>query len=184
MGAKISVDSATMMNKGLEIIEAHHLFAMPAERIEVLVHPQSVIHSCVAYVDGSVLAQMGSPDMRTPIAYALGWPNRMSAPVRRLDLAALGRLTFEAPDFERFPALWLAWEALKTGGGAPTILNAANEVAVAAFLARRVGFLDIARIVERTLETVRNAPIATLSDVLETDAAARRVADEQVAASA
>jgi 1-deoxy-D-xylulose-5-phosphate reductoisomerase len=184
MGAKISVDSATMMNKGLEIIEAHHLFAMPAERIEVLVHPQSVIHSCVAYVDGSVLAQMGSPDMRTPIAYALGWPNRMSAPVKRLDLAALGRLTFEAPDLERFPALRLAWEALKTGGGAPTILNAANEVAVAAFLARRIGFLDIARIVERTLETVRNAPIATLSDVLDADAAARRSAEQQVAASA
>jgi 1-deoxy-D-xylulose-5-phosphate reductoisomerase len=184
MGAKISVDSATMMNKGLEIIEAHHLFAMPAERIEVLVHPQSVIHSCVAYVDGSVLAQMGSPDMRTPIAYALGWPNRMSAPVKRLDLAALGRLTFEAPDLKRFPALRLAWEALKTGGGAPTILNAANEVAVAAFLARRIGFLDIARIVERTLETVRNAPIATLSDVLDADAAARRSAEQQVAASA
>ena len=184
MGAKISVDSATMMNKGLEIIEAHHLFAMPAERIEVLVHPQSVIHSCVAYVDGSVLAQMGSPDMRTPIAYALGWPNRMGAPVKRLDLAELGRLTFEAPDLVRFPALRLAWEALKTGGGAPTILNAANEVAVAAFLARRIGFLDIARIVERTLETVRNAPIGTLSDVLDADAAARRSAEQQVAASA
>ncbi|MGB8274600.1 MAG: 1-deoxy-D-xylulose-5-phosphate reductoisomerase [Alphaproteobacteria bacterium] len=184
MGAKISVDSATMMNKGLEVIEAHYLFAMPPDLIEVLVHPQSVIHSCVAYVDGSVLAQMGSPDMRTPIAYALGWPGRMSAPVKRLDLASLGKLTFEAPDLRRFPALRLAREALKTEGGAPTILNAANEVAVAAFLARRVGFLDIARIVEKTLETVQSASIATVADVLEIDSAARRVAGEEVAKSA
>ncbi|MEE8534446.1 MAG: 1-deoxy-D-xylulose-5-phosphate reductoisomerase, partial [Kiloniellales bacterium] len=129
MGAKISVDSATMMNKGLELIEAHYLFTMPEGRIEILVHPQSVVHSMVAYVDGSVLAQMGQPDMRTPIAYTLAWPARMAAPVERLDLAALGTLTFEAPDPERFPALRLAREALCDGGGAPTILNAANEVA-------------------------------------------------------
>lgn len=180
MGAKISVDSATLMNKGLEVIEAHHLFAMPPDRIEVLIHPQSVIHSCVAYIDGSVLAQMGSPDMRTPIAYALGWPRRIEAPVQRLDLAALGQLTFEAPDLERFPALGLARQALKTGGCAPTILNAANEVAVAAFLAGRTGFLDIPRIVERTLETVPDTAIATLPDVLEVDALARRVAEAAI----
>jgi 1-deoxy-D-xylulose-5-phosphate reductoisomerase len=180
MGAKISVDSATMMNKGLEIIEAHYLFSMPSERIEVLIHPESVIHSCVAYVDGSVLAQMGLPDMRTPIAYALGWPRRIEAPVRRLDLAALGHLTFEAPDIERFPALKLARHALQTGGCAPTILNAANEVAVAAFLAGRIGFLDIARIVEDTLETVPHAPIAGLADVLEVDRLARVAAGAEL----
>ena len=180
MGAKISVDSATMMNKGLEVIEAHYLFGLPEERIEVLVHPQSVIHSCVAYVDGSVLAQMGAPDMRTPIAYALAWPRRMEAPVARLDLSALGRLTFESPDSARFPALRLAREALKTGGSAPTILNAANEVAVAAFLGGRIRFLDIARIVEKALETVPNRSIATLADVLEIDRFARTVAEAAV----
>ncbi len=130
MGAKISVDSASMMNKGLELIEAHHLFAMPESQIDIVVHPQSVIHSAVAYIDGSVLAQMGSPDMRTPIAYALGWPRRIQAPVPRLDLAAIGQLTFEAPDPARFPALRLARLALQTGGAAPTVLNAAHEVAV------------------------------------------------------
>ena len=181
MGAKISVDSATMMNKGLEVIEAHYLFGLSADRIDVLIHPQSVIHSCVAYVDGSVLAQMGSPDMRTPIAYALGWPRRIEAPVTRLDLAALGKLTFETPDLERFPALGLARQALKAGGCAPTILNAANEVAVAAFLAGRIGFLDIARIVEKTLETVPTTPIASLSDVLEINARARGAADTEIA---
>lgn len=180
MGAKISVDSATMMNKGLEVIEAHHLFSMPPERIEVLIHPQSVVHSCVTYVDGSVLAQMGAPDMRTPIAYALGWPRRIETPVRRLDLAALGSLTFEAPDPERFPALGLARQALQTGGCAPTVLNAANEVAVAAFLAGRIGFLDIVRIVEQTLERAPSRPIAALADVLEVDGFARKVARAQL----
>jgi 1-deoxy-D-xylulose-5-phosphate reductoisomerase len=180
MGAKISVDSATMMNKGLEVIEAHYLFGLPSEQIEVLVHPQSVIHSCVAYVDGSVLAQMGAPDMRTPIAYALAWPERMGAPVARLDLAALGKLTFEAPDLQRFPALRLARQALQGGRAAPTILNAANEVAVAAFLGRRIRFLDIARVVETALSVVPNRPIATIADVLEIDTFARRVANETI----
>src|SRR6185369_9032354 len=134
MGAKISVDSASMMNKGLELIEAHHLFGLPESQIDILVHPQSVIHSMVAYRDGSVLAQLGSPDMRTPIAYALGWPKRIEAPSARLDLAKVSTLTFEAPDSERFPALRIARQALQRGGRAPTILNAANEIAVAAFL--------------------------------------------------
>lgn len=151
MGAKISVDSATMMNKGLEIIEAYHLFPVPAGRIEVVVHPQSVIHSMVAYVDGSVLAQLGTPDMRTPIAFALGWPQRIETPAARLDFSTLSALTFEKPDLARFPALRLAREALEYGGGAPAALSAANEEAVAAFLARRIGFLDIARVVEDTV---------------------------------
>lgn len=184
MGAKISVDSATMMNKGLEIIEAHHLFALPSERIEVLVHPQSVIHSMVAYVDGSVLAQLGSPDMRTPIAFALGWPQRMSAPSPRLDLARLGRLTFEPPDTARFPALSLAREALCLGGGAPTILNAANEVAVSGFLAGEIGFLDIVRSVEKTLRALTPKPPASLDDVRWLDVEARRIADEVVKSAA
>ena len=173
MGAKISVDSATMMNKGLELIEAHHLFAMPEERIDIVVHPQSVIHSMVSYVDGSVLAQLGSPDMRTPIAYALGWPKRIHAPAPRLDLAAIGQLTFEAPDPARFPALRLARAALQTGGSAPTVLNAANEVAVEAFLSRRIGFLDIARVVEETLETVDPVAPSSIDDVLAQDQRAR-----------
>lgn len=173
MGAKISVDSATMMNKGLELIEAHHLFAMPEDRIDIVVHPQSVIHSMVSYVDGSVLAQLGSPDMRTPIAYALGWPKRIHAPAPRLDLAAVGQLTFEAPDPERFPALRLARAALQSGGSAPTVLNAANEVAVQAFLTRRIGFLDIARVVERTLEAIEPVPPSSIEDVLAQDQRAR-----------
>ncbi len=173
MGAKISVDSATMMNKGLELIEAHHLFAMPEDRIDIVVHPQSVIHSMVSYVDGSVLAQLGSPDMRTPIAYALGWPKRIHAPAPRLDLAAIGQLTFEAPDSARFPALRLARAALQTGGSAPTVLNAANEVAVEAFLSRRIGFLDIARVVEETLETVDPVAPSSIDDVLAQDQRAR-----------
>jgi 1-deoxy-D-xylulose-5-phosphate reductoisomerase len=183
MGAKISVDSATMMNKGLELIEAHHLFAMPETKIEVLVHPQSVIHSLVHYVDGSVLAQLGSPDMRTPIAFALGWPQRMAAPSPRLDLAQLARLTFQAPDSKRFPALELAREALRCGGGGPTILNAANEVAVSGFLAGEIGFLDIARSVEETMR-VLTAPVApsSLDDVQALDAEARRVAGDVVKA--
>jgi 1-deoxy-D-xylulose-5-phosphate reductoisomerase len=173
MGPKISVDSATLMNKGLEIIEAHHLFDLPSERIEVVIHPQSVIHSLVAYVDGSVLAQLGAPDMRTPIAYTLGWPDRIEAPVARLDLAEIAKLTFEPPDRDRFPALELCREALKAGNGAPTILSAANEVAVQEFLAGRIGFLDIVRIVERTLERVPRCEITSLEDVYGLDAAAR-----------
>lgn len=176
MGAKISVDSATMMNKGLELIEAHHLFALPESRIDVLIHPQSIVHSLVTYRDGSVLAQMGVPDMRTPIAYALAWPTRMSAPVETLNLAEIGSLTFEAPDPERFPALRLARQALQTGGSAPTILNAANEVAVEAFLAERIGFPDIAGIVESALEDVTPHPVTALSDVSEIDTAAREAA--------
>jgi 1-deoxy-D-xylulose-5-phosphate reductoisomerase len=178
MGAKISVDSATMMNKGLELIEAFHLFPVGKERIEILVHPQSVVHSMVAYSDGSVLAQMSEPDMRTPIAYALGWPKRMASPAPRLDLAKIGTLTFEAPDPRRFPALQLARDALQTGGAAPTILNAANEIAVHGFLAREIGFLDIARIVEQTVATAPNGQIESLDDVFEADEAARRVAGQ------
>ena len=180
MGAKISVDSATLMNKGLELIEAHYLFAMPQERIEVVVHPQSVIHSMVAYVDGSVLAQMGDPDMRTPIAYTLAWPARMAAPVAPLDFAAIGRLTFEAPDDGRFPALGLARAALNGGGAAPTILNAANEIAVQAFLERRIGFLDIARVVGETLESVPPRALPSLEAVSDADAEARRCAEALV----
>jgi 1-deoxy-D-xylulose-5-phosphate reductoisomerase len=178
MGAKISVDSATMMNKGLEIIEAHHLFDIAEDRIDVLVHPQSVIHSMVAYVDGSVLAQLGTPDMRTPIAYALAWPARMQAPQERLDLAAMAKLTFEAPDSERFPALRLAREALKNGGSAPTVLNAANEIAVEGFLADRIGFLEIAAIVEDVLMQFTHCALHSLDDVRSCDEAARRIATE------
>ena len=176
MGAKISVDSATMMNKGLETIEAYHLFPVEAAQIEVLVHPQSVIHGMVAYVDGSVLAQLGSPDMRTPIAYALAWPARMPSPSPKLDLAALGRLTFEPPDPARFPALRLAREALAQGGSAPIVLNAANEVAVHGFLERRIGFLEIVRTVERCLERADHGPVSRLDDVYEIDGAARDLA--------
>ena len=181
MGAKISVDSATMMNKGLELIEASHLFPVAEENIEILVHPQSVVHSLVEYVDGSVLAQLGTPDMRTPIAYALGWPQRMAAPAPRLALEEIGQLTFEAPDEDRFPAIGLARHALQTGGGAPTILNAANEVAVQGFLDRRIGFLDIARVVEQTLEKTPNGQMENLSDVSDIDAAARDCAEALVA---
>ena len=176
MGPKISIDSATMMNKGLELIEAHHLFGLPAERIEILVHPQSVIHSLVAYVDGSVLAHLGSPDMRTPIAYALGWPRRMHAPAARLDLAKLRQLTFEPPDFERFPCLRLAQEALRAGGTAPTVLNAANEVAVQAFLDRAIGFGEIARTVERVLSAATFVDADSLEAVAHADAEGRRLA--------
>jgi 1-deoxy-D-xylulose-5-phosphate reductoisomerase len=180
MGDKISVDSATMMNKGLEIIEAHHLFGMPEEKIVVLVHPQSVIHSLVSYVDGSVLAQLGQPDMRTPIAYTLAWPARMAAPTERLDLATLGNLAFESPDEERFPALRLAREALRTGGAAPTVLNAANEVAVEGFLAEKIGFLEIAGIVEHILERFPSENAETLDTVLAVDAEARRQTREMI----
>ena len=176
MGAKISVDSATMMNKGLELIEAYYLFGLPEERIDIIVHPQSIIHSMVAYVDGSVLAQLGSPDMRTPISYTLAWPQRMTAPSARLDLAEIATLTFEALDSERFPALSLAREALKTGGSAPTILNASNEVAVAGFLAGNLGFLDIPRVVAETLEKMPDTAIGSVENVLTVDAEARNVA--------
>jgi 1-deoxy-D-xylulose-5-phosphate reductoisomerase len=180
MGAKISVDSATMMNKGLELIEAYHLFGLPEERIEILVHPQSVVHSMVSYHDGSVLAQLGTPDMRTPIAFALAYPARMPTPGKRLDLAAVASLTFEAPDPVRFPALRIARAALQAGGGAPTTLNAANEVAVQAFLSRHIGFLDIARVVERTVEQLAGSGIGDLDDIMALDASARRIAGDLV----
>ena len=157
MGAKISVDSATMANKGLEMIEAAYLFDMPQDRIDVVVHPESIIHSLVEYVDGSTLAQMGPPDMRTPIACALAWPDRIAWPAPQLDLALLGRLTFEAPDLARFPALDLARQALKAGGAAPAVFNAANEVAAFAFLDRKLAFLNIAAVVAETLERATKA---------------------------
>ena len=176
MGAKISVDSATMMNKGLETIEAFHLFPVTAEQIEVLVHPQSVVHGMVGYCDGSVLAQLGAPDMRTPIACSLAWPDRLPAPTPRLDLAAVGRLTFEKPDPVRFPALRLAREALARGGGATCALNAANEIAVGGFLRGEIGLLDIVPVVERTVETVSNDPVTSLERVTTADREAREVA--------
>lgn len=180
MGAKISVDSATMMNKGLELIEAYHLFPVTPDQLDVLVHKQSVIHSLVEYVDGSLLAQLGAPDMRVPIAHALAWPRRMETPCQRLDLATVGRLDFEAPDYDRFPCLKLAREALAAGGPRPAILNAANEVAVAAFLSERAAFLEIAAIVSDTLDRYDPAAPATLDDVLSIDAEARRIAGERV----
>ena len=180
MGAKISVDSATMMNKGLELIEAHYLFAMEEERIDVLVHVQSIVHSLVAYVDGSVLAQLGSPDMRTPIAYALGWPARIPAPSPELDLASVGTLSFEKPDAVRFPAIELARQSLRDGGAAPTVLNAANEIAVAAFLQQKIKFLDIARTVENTLGKLSGITADSLEDVISVDNEARAKAAEEV----
>jgi len=169
MGAKISVDSATMMNKGLELIEAYHLFGVPSERIDIVIHPQSVVHSLVEFADGSVLAQLGSPDMRIPIAYALAWPERMATPAQRLDLAAIARLDFEAPDLERFPALKLARDALEAGGAAAIVLNAANEAAVARFLAGSIGFTDIARLVRSALEDSKHAPPRSIEEVFEID---------------
>jgi 1-deoxy-D-xylulose-5-phosphate reductoisomerase len=176
MGAKISVDSATMMNKGLELIEAYHLFGLPSERIDILVHPQSVIHSMVEYVDGSVLAQLGSPDMRIPIAHALAFPERMETPAERLDLARIGSLSFEQPDFERFPALRVAREALEAGGAAPIVLNAANEEAVAAFLDRRIGFLDIVQTVEAAVARTSAAAPRSIAEVIDIDREARAMA--------
>jgi 1-deoxy-D-xylulose-5-phosphate reductoisomerase len=176
MGAKISIDSATLFNKGLEVIEAARLFSLPSDQIEVLVHPQSIIHGMVCYKDGSVLAQMGAPDMRIPIAHALAWPERTATHSPRLDLAAAGKLEFLAPDETRFPALRIARAALREGGGAPTTLNAANEIAVAAFLDRRIGFLDIATVVEATLDSLGPRAAATLPDVVALDEEARRVA--------
>ncbi|MCL6682575.1 1-deoxy-D-xylulose-5-phosphate reductoisomerase [Sphingomonas alba] len=178
MGAKISVDSATMINKGLELIEAHHLFGLAPERIDILVHPQSVIHSLVEYVDGSVIAQLGSPDMRIPIAHALAWPERMPTPAERLDLARIRSLDFEQPDEARFPALRLAREALADGTAAPIVLNAANEIAVAAFLDRRIGFTDIASTVQRALETITPQPPQSIADVIDIDREVREKAHE------
>jgi len=183
MGAKISVDSATMMNKGLELIEAHYLFGLPSDRIDILVHPQSVVHSMVEFVDGSVLAQLGSADMRIPIAYALAWPERMATPAQRLDLAAIARLDFEAPDLDRFPALRLAREALEAGGAAPIVLNAANEVAVASFLAARISFLEIARVVHEALISADYDAPRSISDVLEIDRVTRKRAEAMMKAS-
>ncbi len=176
MGAKISVDSATLMNKGLELIEAHHLFGLPHERIDVVIHPQSVIHSLVEYVDGSVLAQLGAPDMRIPIAYTLAFPERMETPCQRLDLVALSRFDFEGPDLDRFPALALARSALAEGGAKPAILNAANEIAVASFLEGGIGFLDIASVASETLAGYAPPVPRSIDEVLEVDAEARRVA--------
>jgi 1-deoxy-D-xylulose-5-phosphate reductoisomerase len=178
MGAKISVDSATLMNKGLELIEAFHLFPLGADCFEVVIHPESVVHSLVEYVDGSVLAQLGAPDMRVPIAYTLAWPERMATPCARLDLVRLGTLNFEAPDLERFPALGLARQTLEAGGGAPAVLNAANEVAVAAFLAGEIGFLDIASIAAETLQCYAPEAPASIAEVLAIDAEARARAGE------
>ncbi len=173
MGAKISVDCATLMNKGLELIEAFHLFPLPAEAFEIVIHPQSVVHSLVEYVDGSVLAQLGSPDMRIPIAYTLAWPDRMATPCERLDLVKTGTLGFAAPDPERFPALGLARQALREGGARPAVLNAANEVAVEAFLGGAIGFLDIASIAAETLRCYAPAAPGSIDEVLEIDREAR-----------
>ena len=176
MGVKVSVDSATMMNKGLELIEAYHLFPVGEEKIEILVHPQSVVHSLVDYVDGSVLAQMGTPDMRTPISYALGWPQRLETPAPVLNLQKIGNLYFEDPDEVRFPALRLAREALKIGGNAPTTLNAANEIAVEGFLNKKINFIEITTVVENTLENTPYCELITLDDVLDADCIARKIA--------
>ena len=182
MGAKISVDSATMMNKGLELIEAHHLFALPSDCIDILVHPQSVIHSMVEYIDGSVLAQLGSPDMRIPIAHALAWPERIDSGAATLDLTRIATLTFEAPDPDRFPALRLARAALQAGGAAPTILNAANEIAVAAFLDHRIGFGDIASLVEMALERTDARAPRSIAEVIDIDERARHTARQLMTA--
>ena len=169
MGAKISVDSATLMNKGLELIEAHHLFGLPSERIDIVVHPQSVVHSLVEFVDGSMLAQLGSADMRIPIAYTLAWPERMQTPSERLSLAEIGRLDFETPDPQRFPALRLAREALTQGSAAQIVLNAANEVAVEAFLAGRIGFCDISRLAEEALGAIAARSPESVAEVVALD---------------
>jgi 1-deoxy-D-xylulose-5-phosphate reductoisomerase len=181
MGRKISVDSATMMNKGLELIEAHYLFDMPADRLDVLIHPQSIVHSLVEYIDGSVLAQLGNPDMRVPIAHALGFPDRIASGASLLDLAATGRLDFEAPDEERFPCLRLARQALADGDGAPCVLNAANEVAVSEFLAGRLRFTDIARVNEAVLAGMPRADApGTLEEAMDLDQRSRRLATQQL----
>lgn len=176
MGRKISVDSATMMNKGLEVIEAHWLFGAPADKIDVVIHPQSVIHSMVSYVDGSVLAQLGNPDMRTPIAHALAYPERIDSGVAQLDLAQIGRLEFEQPDFNQFPCLKLAYDALHAGGSAAAILNAANEVAVDAFLNGALGFRKIDQLIARVMDKLPNQPVQDIESLLAQDALARRTA--------
>ncbi|MFZ6772546.1 1-deoxy-D-xylulose-5-phosphate reductoisomerase [Undibacterium sp. SXout7W] len=181
MGRKISIDSATMMNKGLEVIEAHWLFAMPPEHIEVLIHPQSVIHSMVSYNDGSVLAQLGNPDMRTPIAYGLAYPERIDSGVAPLDLIKVAKLNFEEPDFKRFPCLSLAYQALNAGQSAPTILNASNEVAVQAFLDGEIGFRMIDQIIARTLDAFSSSPVDSLEAILAADAEARSIARSVIA---
>ncbi len=180
MGRKISVDSATMMNKGLEVIEAHWLFGAAPEKIQVVVHPQSVIHSMVEYVDGSVLAQLGNPDMRTPIAHALAWPERIASGVDSLDLFQIAHLDFEAPDLERFPCLALAFRAIREGGSMPAILNAANEVAVAAFLAGRTGFVQIPQIIEASMDLLQAEPADNLDVLLAADKRARETAERMV----
>jgi 1-deoxy-D-xylulose-5-phosphate reductoisomerase len=183
MGAKISVDSATLMNKGLELIEAHFLFSLPPEKLDVIIHAQSVVHCLVAYADGSILAHLSAPDMRAPIAHALAWPQRIASPARRLDFTEFSTFTFENPDLMRFPCLQIARACLQAGGAAPTILNAANEVAVEQFLDRRIGFIGIARTVERTLSAMLkeyNGPApATLEEVLALDGATRARAREE-----
>ncbi|MBX3617268.1 1-deoxy-D-xylulose-5-phosphate reductoisomerase [Nitrosomonas sp.] len=178
MGKKISVDSATMMNKGLEVIEAHWLFDAPADKIQVVVHPQSVIHSMVAYVDGSVIAQLGNPDMRTPIAHAMGYPERIESGVSALDMFKVAQLDFEEPDFNRFPCLRLAYQALTTGGNMPAVLNAANEVAVESFLQRRMPFTAIPIMIENVMRTIKPEDLTSLDDVLRTDSLAREKAHE------
>ena len=180
MGRKISVDSATLMNKGLEVIEACHLFGLPAERIEVVVHPQSIVHSLVDYVDGSVLAQLGNPDMRTALTYGLAWPERIDSGVAPLDLAALKHFDFERPDLETFPCLGLAYHALAAGGSAPAVLNAANEIAVSAFLQGRLGFLGIPALIQACLDAHPGGDAGSLEQLLDTDAAARRMAEHLV----
>ena len=182
MGRKISVDSATMMNKGLEVIEAFWLFGLPLEKIKVFIHPQSIVHSMVRYRDGSVIAQMGQPDMRTPIAYGLAWPERIEAGVQSLNLTQLATLTFAEPDLARFPCLSLAFAAAKTGGTAPAVLNAANEIAVAAFLDAKMPYLQIPVIVEKTLNAVATSPADSLERILDIDAQARKVAHDFVLA--
>ena len=181
MGRKISVDSATMMNKGLEVIEAHWLFGAPADLIEVVIHPQSVIHSMVSYTDGSVLAQLGNPDMRTPIAHALAFPERIASGVPQLDLTAMAALQFHQPDFERFPCLKLAFDALRAGGTAPALLNAANEVAVQSFLAREIGFRHIDRVIAEVMDAVPHGPAPSIEAVLAQDARARAAAQDVIA---
>lgn len=176
MGRKISVDSATMMNKGLEVIEAHWLFGVEAHRIDVVIHPQSVIHSMVSYVDGSVLAQLGNPDMRTPIAHALAYPQRIASGVSAVDLAQIGLLAFQRPDFDRFPCLKLAYDALTAGGTAPAILNAANEIAVQAFLERRIGFRAIDRVIAQVMDQLPHGEITDIDSLLEHDLRAREAA--------
>jgi 1-deoxy-D-xylulose-5-phosphate reductoisomerase len=181
MGAKITIDSATMMNKGLEVIEAHWLFSMPAEKIGVVVHPQSIIHSMVEYIDGCVMAQLGAPDMRAPIAYALSWPERCESGIQKLDLTKIGTLTFEEPDMERFPALRLAFEALKAGKTYPAVLNAANEIAVAAFLDKKIRFIEIAETVDKTMQAHEAYTPVELEDYLQADHWARETAKKLIA---